>query len=239
MLDVHPPHAPAHTWRDFFIHIATICVGLLIAIGLEQSVELLHHRHERNLLTEEMQSEARKNAEYLRIYLHDELADARWLHEAAQVIKAAPTASGKVTFTFPAGPTRTPHATASRSVWSVARASGKVALLPEEQAEAYDRVDYDAELAMRATQSLREADANFEALLAQLNVPQKLTGTVTIPASQQSNLVAQTELMSALSNQAAQQEYFWLAASDAIADGVRTQEDIWPYIRKESYLLKQ
>jgi len=23
MLDVHPPHEAAHTWKDFFIHIAT------------------------------------------------------------------------------------------------------------------------------------------------------------------------------------------------------------------------
>ena len=44
-MDVHPPHEPIHTWRDFFIHIATIVVGLLIAIGLEQTVEALHHRH--------------------------------------------------------------------------------------------------------------------------------------------------------------------------------------------------
>jgi hypothetical protein len=27
MLDVHPLHAPAHTWRDCFIHIATIVVA--------------------------------------------------------------------------------------------------------------------------------------------------------------------------------------------------------------------
>jgi hypothetical protein len=45
MLDVHPPEHAAHTWRDFFIHIATIVVGLLIAVGLEQSVELSHRRH--------------------------------------------------------------------------------------------------------------------------------------------------------------------------------------------------
>jgi hypothetical protein len=31
MLDVHPPHESIHTWRSFFIHIATIVVGLLIA----------------------------------------------------------------------------------------------------------------------------------------------------------------------------------------------------------------
>jgi hypothetical protein len=46
MLDVHPAHHAATTWRDFFIHIATIVIGLLIAVGLEQTVEYFHHRHE-------------------------------------------------------------------------------------------------------------------------------------------------------------------------------------------------
>jgi hypothetical protein len=46
MLDVHPPHHAVTTWQDFFIHIATIVVGLLIAIGLEQTVEYFHHRVE-------------------------------------------------------------------------------------------------------------------------------------------------------------------------------------------------
>ncbi len=46
MLDVHAPHEPIHTWKSFFIHIATIVVGLLIAVGLEQAVELVHHRHQ-------------------------------------------------------------------------------------------------------------------------------------------------------------------------------------------------
>ena len=41
MLDVHPPHEAAHTWKDFFIHIATIVVGLLIAVSFEQTVENL------------------------------------------------------------------------------------------------------------------------------------------------------------------------------------------------------
>jgi hypothetical protein len=41
MLDVHPPHEAIHTWKGFFIHIATIVIGLLIAIGLEQTVEVL------------------------------------------------------------------------------------------------------------------------------------------------------------------------------------------------------
>jgi hypothetical protein len=46
MLDVHPAHHAASTWREFFIHIATIVLGLLIAVGLEQLVEHIHHRIE-------------------------------------------------------------------------------------------------------------------------------------------------------------------------------------------------
>jgi hypothetical protein len=46
MLDVHAPHEPINTWKGFVLHIATIVIGLLIAVGLEQTVEYFHHRHE-------------------------------------------------------------------------------------------------------------------------------------------------------------------------------------------------
>jgi len=44
-LDVHPPHQSIHTWRDFFIHLVTITIGLFIALSLEDMVDWLHHRH--------------------------------------------------------------------------------------------------------------------------------------------------------------------------------------------------
>ena len=46
MLDVHAPHDGIHCWKAFFVPIATIVVGLLIAVGLEQTVEHFHHRHQ-------------------------------------------------------------------------------------------------------------------------------------------------------------------------------------------------
>ncbi len=61
MLDVHPPHAPTHTWKDFFIHVGTICVGLLIAVALEQTVEFIHHAHQRSELLEDLQRESDYN----------------------------------------------------------------------------------------------------------------------------------------------------------------------------------
>ena len=60
MLDIHPPHEAVHTWRDFFIHIATIVVGLLIAIGLEQTVETIHRRHERTELLQRLHEESQQ-----------------------------------------------------------------------------------------------------------------------------------------------------------------------------------
>ena len=55
MLDVHPPHEPVHGWRDFAVHLLTITVGLLIALGLEAMVEAVHHH--------ELAAQARENIE--------------------------------------------------------------------------------------------------------------------------------------------------------------------------------
>jgi hypothetical protein len=45
LLDVHPPHESMHGWRDFFLHLTTITIGLLIALSLEGMVEWQHRRH--------------------------------------------------------------------------------------------------------------------------------------------------------------------------------------------------
>src|SRR5580704_15652910 len=61
MLDVHPAHHAASTWRDFFIHIATIVLGLLIAISLEQTIEYFHHRHLAREASEQLRLERVSN----------------------------------------------------------------------------------------------------------------------------------------------------------------------------------
>jgi hypothetical protein len=61
MLDVHPAHHAATTWREFFIHIATIVLGLLIAVSLEQTVEYIHHRGELAEARRELATERKIN----------------------------------------------------------------------------------------------------------------------------------------------------------------------------------
>ena len=61
MLDVHPPHHGISGVRDFFIHLLTITVGLLIALGLEAGVEALHHRNERKEAEATLREELTQN----------------------------------------------------------------------------------------------------------------------------------------------------------------------------------
>ena len=65
MLDVHPPEHGIHGVRDFLLHLFTITVGLLIAIGLEQSVEAIHHSHQRHEAEQTIRQELRENRDTL------------------------------------------------------------------------------------------------------------------------------------------------------------------------------
>jgi hypothetical protein len=65
MIDVHPPEHGIHGTRDFFLHLFTITVGLLIAIGLEQSVEAIHHRHQRKEAETNIRQELQADRELL------------------------------------------------------------------------------------------------------------------------------------------------------------------------------
>ena len=75
MLDVHPAHHAANTWRDFLIHIATIVLGLLIAIGLEQTVEYIHHRLQVSETREKLHQEREENRKLFSV----NTASVRWV----------------------------------------------------------------------------------------------------------------------------------------------------------------
>jgi hypothetical protein len=143
MLDVHPAHHAAGTWRDFFIHIATITLGLFIAIGLEQSVEALHHRHQRHLLEENLRDELRAN-----LRKNDE--DFRKFAEIRAYLvqlKSAVSArrSGK-----PVPPPAPPDPSDTRrqrvpvapsiAIWEAAKLDATLTLLPSEEIRLYHGV---------------------------------------------------------------------------------------------------
>lgn len=71
MLDVHPPHSAVHGIRDFLLHLFTITVGLLIALGLEGCVERSHHRHLVHEAEASLRAEIQNNSKILSSALTD------------------------------------------------------------------------------------------------------------------------------------------------------------------------
>ena len=153
MLDVHPPHHAANTWRDFFIHIATICIGLLIAIGLEQTVEYLHHNHQRHQLEEDLRTEAESNRQVIARDLKMQLLES-WFEQAVTGIDQAVPQQGKLRLALPLAPclpgtigtAEYRYFAPSQAVWTTAKESGLVTLLPVEQGRMYTRLAHNYEL---------------------------------------------------------------------------------------------
>ena len=61
-MDVHAPHQPIHGFKDFLVHIVTITIGLLIAVGIEGLVE----RHREHVLVREARATLREEIEHNR-----------------------------------------------------------------------------------------------------------------------------------------------------------------------------
>lgn len=128
VLDVHPPHQSIHGWRDFFIHIATITIGLLIALGLEQAVEYAHHRHQLAEMEESIRAEGIENQAIA-------IADMKVIEAALPAISAA---IDKLQAPVPHGSDPVPAlseiglSVPGNSAWSAARDVGLLALAPHD-----------------------------------------------------------------------------------------------------------
>lgn len=137
MLDVHSPHGSTHTWRDFFIHIATICVGLLIAIGLEQTVEFFHHRHQLHQLEADLHDEGVRNLhitlDNIKVCEERQQADAL---QYAEFLQAARDHRTPAVIHMPYVNYNRP----AYAVWTVAQENGTAGLLPREDAQRYTRL---------------------------------------------------------------------------------------------------
>ena len=161
MLDVHPPHSPTHTWKDFFIHIATIVVGLLIAVGLEQTVEAIHHSRQRHELEEALKRDSDENAGYIKNDIAVIQSVMDWsTQEAAAIEKAGPTAP-LVLHRQPEGEIFLPNA----GVWLAAKANGVASLLPAGEQNWFEELDrFGGETFVSNNSSLHQLNAAYASL---------------------------------------------------------------------------
>lgn len=146
MLDVHAPNESIHTWKSFLLHIATIVIGLIIAVGLEQTVAFFHHRHQLHKLQQDLQSEAKGNQDRAAINLRHIDLDLSWLLELHNRIDALRAGQAKAAFTYPppppgypGDPQDTDRALFLEAVWNNARQAALIDLLPADEAQFFSR----------------------------------------------------------------------------------------------------
>jgi hypothetical protein len=140
MLDVHPPHEPIHTWKGYLLHMSTIVLGLLIAIGLEQSVEAVHRAHERQDLRESLRRDIEKAIIDAKSSEESESAPLKWLTARQQQVKQALATRSTL-----AGPvSRAPHVSSRMPIdpaWNAAKSSGRLSLLSQEEVQVFSEAD--------------------------------------------------------------------------------------------------
>jgi hypothetical protein len=156
------------------LEVGVIVIGIVIAVGLEQTVEFFHHRHQREQLEVALQRDGLAN----RGYIKDDIASAQVIFEWAIGQAAALERAGS---TGPATLRRMPPVfigSLDAGVWPSARASGVSNLLP---ASAQNWLEYLAEESNETFVSSSSASGQLS--LADAALDQALIGHVAVTPS--------------------------------------------------------
>ena len=147
MKEVHPPHAAIHGWKDFFIHIVTITIGLLIATGLEQAVEYVHHRNQLQTARRELLAEVEENRQGLKTNMDELRAVEMKLDKNLAALRggqgghAPPIGELDYSWDF---------ARPRNGVWQAARVDGTLELMPHAELQGYAHLYTELETTMEA-----------------------------------------------------------------------------------------
>ena len=135
-MDIEPPHGPVETWKDFFIHLVIITLGLLIALALEGLVGYVHERnlvHEANSnITSEMRDNQKELAGTIKSNLQYQ-QDMRHLIGLMEQLKKGLNLHGSVSLTF----NRVDLNTAS---WKTAAATGAIGFMRYRDVKRYEDI---------------------------------------------------------------------------------------------------
>jgi hypothetical protein len=141
-MDVHAPHEPVHTWKDFLVHLTIVTIGLFIALMLEAGVEYWHHRHivaeARENIRRELESNhesAQKDIGYLTKNLKNVAGNIRTLREMEMKPKAHSSLTNSMSF-----------ASLDDAAWRTARDTGALAYMPYDEVQKYSDIYADQQV---------------------------------------------------------------------------------------------
>ena len=234
MIDIHPPQHGSITRRDFFVHLFIVVLGILIAIGLEQTVEFLHHRHERQALIEGFRHECAENLKVFDFDLDIIHGESAWERASLAVLRDAQPHDGYITVTMPPAPTNNNLQAPSRSVWSVAKTSGKVDLLPENLAEVFDRVDTDGAHWNDVVQPASTAFQRVKSFGERTGSPLNTGASIRLTLAQRDDAIALFDDHMVQFEQERLWIAWWRGASISVLRGVQSRADMTEYIKRSN-----
>jgi hypothetical protein len=157
-MDVHAPHEPVHSWKDFAIHLAIVTIGLFIALMMEAGVEYVHHRHivaeaRANIRTEleNNHDSAQKDIGYLSENLKNVANNIQTLRRLETESKLHGTLTNAMSFS-----------SLDDAAWRTARDTGALAYMPYEEVQKYSDIYADQQEVNNKARAA--ADREFQAL---------------------------------------------------------------------------
>ncbi len=175
MLDVHPPHESVHTWKDFFIHIATIVIGLLIAVGLEQAVEAIHHRHQLHAAEDSLNDEAVTNRSIIQGNLVHIAAARRAIQQNMVLLDPESASPESPVAQFQPYVPDTYLFIITDAAWLSLRDNGLLSLVPQPVSFRYWKIDYIHHLVVDDNQNIMRRREEVEALVHLHQDPARLS----------------------------------------------------------------
>ena len=179
---VHAPHGETGGWRGFVTHIAVVAIGLLLALGLEQGVEYIHHEFQRAKLETQMretfQSNLRRTENNLRV-LNGSRAYLVELRNAVSSRIAggsdpAPNASDPRNNVYAPPP--------DLGSYEAAKINGSVSLLGLNRVRLYDRIEFQHNLMLHTFEKFLDTLGDLRAFANRFSrTDETIRGKMTQP----------------------------------------------------------
>lgn len=168
-MEIDLPREPIHSVKDFFIHIFTITVGILIALGLEQVVIAYHHHGVANEARANIVSEIGDNKRELDFELREAPKLKKQYQQTIDVIEAflahkpLKQASMEVNFN---------RAELSSTSWNTAQSTGALSFLNYGEVKSFSSAYGLQDAVMQQQESVV---ASAELALSNLSDPAKMS----------------------------------------------------------------
>jgi hypothetical protein len=161
-----------------------------------------------------------------------------WMRSVLDLLVQSKPAHGTLTITLPAliaspDPTQPLH-----SVWAVAKTNGTAALVPENLAAIYNRVDYEADGELRAQDDRIRVEHDLEADEARFHIALQPQATLHLTVEQRDQFALDLSHALVANIQNLEWAAVWAGCDNAVAHGIQDRDELAPYIQREKASLR-